>query len=123
MIPASQWASDSMKNALWEKGMLGTYKGHNVIILPQSMVDETNKEKVIDPAQAYIMPTGQDGRPVKLVFEGNTCVRTCEDNDDWSTDFQCYRKFGIATMFNNWMCSYRNTDLKKNSRLHNLPQN
>lgn len=122
MLPAQGWVSDNMKDALWANGMLGNYKGHQVIILPQSMVDETNTEKVIDPAQAYIMPVGMD-KPVKLVFEGNACVRTFEDNDDWSTDFQTYQKFGIATFFTNFMLSYRNTDLKKDTRLHNLPKN
>ena len=120
MLPAEGWVSDNMKDTLWANGMLGNYKGHQVIILPQSMVDETNTEKVIDPAQAYIMPVGSE-KPVKLVFEGGACVRTVEDNDDWSTDFQTYQKFGIATFFTNFMLSYRNTDLKKETRLHNLP--
>lgn len=121
MLPQTNWVSDDMKNRLWNQGWLGNYKGHNVIILPQSMVDETNQEKVIDPAQAYIFPVGQDNKPVKIVFEGPTCVRTVEDNDDWSQDFQTYKKFGIATFFTNFIFSYRNTDLKTASRLHNLP--
>lgn len=121
MLPQQNWVSDDMKNRLWADGWLGNYKGHNVIILPQSVVDETNMEKVIDPAQAYIMPVGQDNKPVKIVFEGPTAVRTVEDNDDWSTDFQTYKKFGVATFFTNYIFSYRNTDLVKNTRIHNLP--
>lgn len=115
MIPAEGWASNDHKNRLWEQGWLGNYKGHTVVILPQSMTDETNSMKVIDPAQAYIIPVGSE-KPVKLVFEGQTAVRTVEDNDDWSMDFQTYKKFGIATFANNWMCSYRNTDLKRETR-------
>lgn len=115
MIPAEGWASSEMKNALWTRGYLGDYKGHQVIILPQSMVDETNTMKVIDPAQAYIIPVGSD-KPVKLAFEGPTCVREITDNDDWSHDLQTYKKFGIATFLNHWMCSYRNTELKKETR-------
>lgn len=115
MKPAEGWASSDMKNELWRKGWLGDYKGHTVVILPQSMVDETNTMKVIDPAQAYIIPTGTD-KPVKLAFEGPTCVREVEDNDDWSRDLQTYKKFGIATFLNHWMCSYRNTNLKKETR-------
>lgn len=121
MLPNNGWVSDDMKNELWRNGRLGDYKGHSVIILPQSMVDEQNLEKVIDPAQAYIIPVGQDTKPVKIVFEGPTAVRTVEDNDDWSTDFQTYKKFGVATFFTNYIFSYRNTDLKKDSRIHNLP--
>ena len=53
---------------------------------------------------------------VKLVFEGQTCVRDVEDNDDWSRDMQTYQKFGIATLASNWMCVYQNTDLKIETR-------
>ena len=115
MVPAEGWISNDMKNTLWDRGYLASYKGHQVIILPQSMVDETNTEKVIDPAQAYIIPVGTD-KPVKLAFEGPTCVRETNENDDWSTDLQTYKKFGIATFLNHWMCSYRNTELKKATR-------
>lgn len=115
MKPAEGWASSEIKNELWRRGWLGDYKGHTVVILPQSMEDETNQMKVIDPAQAYIIPTGTE-KPVKLVFEGPTAVREVTDNDDWSTDIQTYKKFGIATFLNHWMCSYRNTNLKKETR-------
>lgn len=115
MVPAEGWVSADMKNALWDRGYLANYKGHQVIILPQSMVDETNTEKVIDPAQAYIIPVGSE-KPVKLAFEGPAAVREVEDNDDWSRDIQTYKKFGIATFLNHWMCSYRNTELKKATR-------
>ena len=115
MVPAEGWVSADMKNALWDRGYLANYKGHQVILLPQSMVDESNMEKVIRPAQAYIIPVGTD-KPVKLAFEGPTCVRETSENDDWSTDLQTYKKFGIATFLNHWMCSYRNTELKKATR-------
>jgi hypothetical protein len=116
MIPASQWASSEMKTKLWEQGYLGNYKGHNVIILPQSFEDETNQVKVIDPAQAYIIPAGQDNKPVKIVFEGSLQVREVDSNDDWSRDIQYYQKVGVGIFANNWICSYRNTNLKKASR-------
>ena len=115
MVPAEGWVSADMKNAMWGTGYLPNYKGHNVIILPQSMEDETNTMKVIDPAQAYIIPSGSE-KPVKLAFEGPTAVREVENNDDWSRDIQTYKKFGIATFLNHWMCSYRNTELKKATR-------
>ena len=45
MIPAdASWASSDMKSTLWERGYLGTYKGHQVVILRQSMVDATNNK-------------------------------------------------------------------------------
>ena len=113
--PELAWASNQVKDEMWRNGAPTNYKGHSIIILPQSLTDETNTMKVIDPSQAYIIPAGSD-KPVKLVFEGSTQVRTIEDNDDWSTDMQVYKKFGIATMLNHWMCSYKNTDLKMETR-------
>jgi hypothetical protein len=115
MIPAEGWVSNEMKNAHWTQGYLGDYKGHQVVVLPQSVEDETNTTKVIDPAQAYIIPTGTD-KPVKLVFEGQMQMREVENNDDWSRDIQFYQKFGVGVFTNNWMCSYRNTNLKKETR-------
>lgn len=119
MIPSAARISEKMKDTLWEKGWLLTYKGHEVIILEQSLVDETNREKVIDPAQAYIIPVGSE-KPIKVVFEGQVHVREVTDNDDWSTDMQTYVKVGIGTIASlgqlNWICAYRNTDLKKQTR-------
>lgn len=111
MVPAeASWASSDMKNTLWEKGYLGNYKGHQVVILRQSMVDDTNTEKVIDPSNAYIINSGAE-KPVKIAFEGPTAVRTVEDNDDWSTDMQTYKKFGVAILTNPSICVYKNTSL------------
>lgn len=113
MKPASaDWASDAMKDTLFRNGYFTDYKGHPVIILQQSMVDATNEEKVIDPSQAYIFANVGE-KPVKVVFEGQTAVRTATDNDDWSTDLQTYKKFGVAVFSNPSICSYQNTALKK----------
>lgn len=114
--PDTAWASSNIKDELWRNGAVRDYKGHKIVILPQSLADETNTLKVIDPSMAYIIPAGSE-KPVKLVFEGATQVRTVEDNDDWSTDLQVYKKFGIATMTNHWMCTFKNTDLKMQTRV------
>ena len=119
MIPTAARMSEKMKDTLWEKNWLGNYKGHQVIILEQSLTDETNTEKVLDPAQAYIIPQGSE-KPVKVVFEGQTHVRDVVDNEDWSTDMQTYTKVGVGTVATlgqiNWICSYRNTALSKKTR-------
>lgn len=115
MIPAENWVSNDMKNRMWEMGYLGNYKGHSVVLLPQSMTDETNTTKVIDPSYAYLIPAGTQ-KPVQIVFEGQTQVRTVNNNDDWSQDMQCYRKVGVLTIAPNWMAAYRNTDLSLETR-------
>lgn len=116
MKPAgAEWASDAMKDTLWRNGYFTDYKNHPVIILQQSMVDENNTEKVVDPAYAYIF-TNVGEKPVKIVFEGQTLVRNEDHNDDWSQDLQTYKKFGVAVFSNPSICVYQNTELKKASR-------
>ena len=104
--------SNGMKETVWNNGYFTTYKGHQVIILPQSFTDANNTEKVIDPSYAWIIPTGAE-KPVKVAFEGSAQVKSF-DNRDWSTEIQTYQKLGVATyMINPGICVYRNTTLVK----------
>jgi hypothetical protein len=110
MIPQQAWASDAMKDQIWTNGYFTSYKGHNVIILPQSFEDETNTKKVIDPSICYIIPTGAE-KPVKVAFEGSAQVKSFE-NRDWSTELQTYQKVGVATyLVNPGICVYVNSSL------------
>lgn len=113
MIPVDRWASNEMKQQRWDNGYLGNYKGHNVIVLPQSFEDATNARKVIDPSLAYIIPTGAE-KPVKVAFEGQTLVREVpfKGNEDWSQEIQTYRKLGVALFnVNPGICVYKNSKL------------
>ena len=113
MIPQDGWISDNMRDRRWNQGYLGDYKGHQVIVLPQSFTDETNKVKVIDPAYAYIIPTGSE-KPVKVAFEGSAQVKEV-DGDDWSKTIHTYQKFGVAVYgVNPGFCAYKNTGLTIN---------
>ena len=112
MVPAEGWVSDRMKDQIWDNGYLARYKGHNVVVLNQSLVDETNTEKVIDPSYAWIIPTGAD-KPVKIAFEGQTLIDD-RKNDDWSKEIQVYKKLGVGTLITNNLCVYQNTSLTKN---------
>ena len=108
MIPDSAWISDAMRNERWAKGYFTRYKGYPVIILPQSYTDETNAVKVIDPSYAWIF--AGDTKPVKVGFEGQTLVREVE-NEDWSREFQAYKKFGVISIMNSDVFSYRDSSL------------
>ena len=113
MIPVDRWASNEMKQRRWDVGYFTTYKGHNVVILPQSFEDATNARKVIDPSLAYIIPTGAE-KPVKVAFEGQTLVREVpfKGNEDWSQEIQTYRKLGVAIFnVNPGVCVYKNSKL------------
>ena len=117
MRPADANAlSDRMKEDLWNNGTFANYKGHTVIILPQSFEDADNETKVMDPSYAWIIPTGAE-KPVKIAFEGSSAVREVE-NDDWSREIQTYKKMGVAVYHvNPGICVYKNTSLDKS----NLP--
>lgn len=112
MVPAEGWRSDAMKDQRWNNGYLANYKGHRVIVLPQSYEDETNTVKVIDPAYAWIIPTGGNDKPVKVAFEGQTLVDE-RKNDDWSRDVQVYKKMGVGAIVTNNICVYINTSLSQ----------
>ena len=113
MIPQTGWISDNMRDRRWSQGYLGDYKGHQVIVLPQSFEDATNAVKVIDPSYAFIIPTGTE-KPVKVAFEGSAQVKEV-DGDDWSKTIHTYQKFGVAVYsINPGLCVYRNTTLTKN---------
>ena len=111
MIPSDARFSNEMKNTIWNNGYLGAYKGHQVIVLPQSFEDETNSKKVIDPAYCWIIPTGAE-KPVKIAFEGGTIVDEYT-NYDRSKEVQIYKKVGVRAIFSNDICVYKNTSLTR----------
>ena len=108
-VSTDRW-SNEMKNEYWANGTFASYKGHNVIILPQSFEDDTNRVKVINPAFAYIIPTGSE-KPIKIAFQGTAQVKSFE-NRDWSEEIQTYQKVGVAAyLVNPGICVYENTSL------------
>lgn len=111
MIPSEGWISDEMRNQKWNNGYLGNYKGHTVIVLPQSFEDETNTTKVIDPSYAFIIPTGAE-KPVKIAFEGGTIAKSFTGYDN-SEEIHIYKKVGVRAIFSNAICVYQNTTLKR----------
>ena len=111
MIPHEAWRyTEAMKNELWNTGRLATYKGTKVIILEQGFEDESNTRKVIDPGYAWVIPTGADGKPVKIAFEGGTIVDEY-NNYDRSREIQVYKKVGVVCMLANNICVYCDTAL------------
>ena len=112
MIPTESWRySEGMKEELWRTGRLANYKGKKVVILPQTFVDETNSQKLVDPSHAWIIPAGNNEKPVKIAFEGATHVRDVESNHDWSREIQVYKKVGVVAMLANNICVYEDASL------------
>ena len=112
MIPQEAWRyTEAMKTELWNTGRLANYKGTKVIIIEQGFEDETNTTKVIDPGYAWVIPTGADGKPVKIAFEGNTIVDEFNNRGDRSREIQVYKKVGVVAMLANNICAYVDTSL------------
>lgn len=112
MVPETGWLSDAMKDTRWNTGYFANYKGVRVVILPQTLEDETNSMKVIDPGYIWVIPTGTNDKPVKVAFEGTTHARERNNKDDWSRDIQVYRKVGVGVMMTNNIFSYVDNSLK-----------
>ena len=111
MIPQEAWRyTEAMKTELWNTGRLANYKGTKVIILEQGFEDETNTRKCIDPGYAWVIPTGADGKPVKVAFEGGTIVDEF-NNYDRSREIQVYKKVGVTCILANNICAYCDTSL------------
>lgn len=96
-------------DAIHNTGLIKIFRGTPVVEIPQSFVDESNTELVFPSDMAYVLPTNGE-KVVKVVFEGNTQMLDRQD-EDWTFEFRCYRKLGVAIhTLNNWG-AYKNTAL------------
>ena len=112
MIPQEAWRyTEAMKDELWRTGRLASYKGHTVVILEQGFEDETNTRKVIDPGYCWIIPSGADSKPIKIVLEGATIVDEFANHGDRSREIQVYKKVGVGAILSNNICVYVDTAL------------
>lgn len=103
-------ASTKDIDAIHDTGLIQVFRGAPIVELPQSFVDETNTEKVINPQYAYIFPTGGE-KVVKIGFEGNTVVDEFK-NRDRSWEIEAYKKVGVAILHTNNWAIYRNTGIE-----------
>lgn len=110
IVPDTGWISQNIMDTVWNVGYLANYKGHRVIVLPQSFLDTDNATKIIDPSYAWIIPSGGNDKPVKIAFEGQTITRDY-DNRDGSKEIQVYKKIGVGVVLTNNICRYINTSL------------
>ena len=96
-------------DAIHKTGYIKIFRGTPLVEIPQSFVDESNTETVIDAKYAYVLPAGKE-KVVKVVFEGNTQVRDLT-NADGSMEIHTYKKMGAAILTHHNWGIYRNTSL------------
>lgn len=120
MIPQEAWRyTEAMKDELNRTGRLASYKGRNIVIIPQGFKDETLTTKVIDPGFCWLIPAGVETKPVKVALEGNTLMREVE-NHDWSRDMQVYKKVGVSCIMSTNTFIYVDTNLVNQMTTWNL---
>ena len=78
------------------QGYVGKFQGVPVVVMPQSFTDDKNEKLAMNPAFAYVIPTGKE-KMIKLVFEGGSYFREWDDHEgDNSITIQAYTKIGAA---------------------------
>jgi hypothetical protein len=110
IVPANGFVSDVDRGEMRNQGYIGKFAGADIVVLPNSFVDEKNEELVLNPAIAFVVPNGgsADEKIVRVAFEGQTIVDD-RQNVDWSTEIQAYKKFGTSVLFTNYYGVIENT--------------
>lgn len=112
ITPDVNFIGDADKTDMRDYGYIGRFAGADVVVLPQSFVDESNEEKVFDPSIALIVPSGgaASDRIVKVAFEGDTIFDEVKEKD-MSRTFTAYKKIGVAVHSANHIGMFENTSL------------
>ena len=98
-------------DAIHNTGYVNLFRGTPIVQIPQSYVDETDTKVWINPAVAYVLPTGGE-KVVKVVLEGETQIKDHENYDN-SMEIHVWKKMGCAILsYNNWGI-YKNADINE----------
>ncbi len=96
-------------NSIHTTGYIKLFRGTPVVTFRQSFLDEKNKQKLINPQFAYVLPSGRE-KVVKIVREGGTDIWDYT-NPDRSIEINTQTKVGVAILtYNNWGV-YQNTGI------------
>lgn len=101
--------SPSDIDSIARTGYIQSFRGNPIIQIPQSYTDETNEITQINPALAYVFPTGGE-KVVKVVFEGQTQVDDFKGRDR-NMEIEAYKRVGVAILTNHNWCVYENSTL------------
>lgn len=89
--------SENMKDAFNRDGYIGVWEGKALVQLPNTFVDEDNKEWVLDNDLIYVLPVGNE-KPVKVVMEGGNELLEKQDFDDGSITKKVLQKVGVNVL-------------------------
>ena len=100
-------------DAIHKTGLIKIFRGTPVVEIPQSYIDESNKQTWINPQFAYILPAGKE-RIVKVVLEGQTQIKDFQNRDN-SIEVYAWKKMGCAILTHHNWAIYQNTSIEDNS--------
>lgn len=96
------WIANSQKESVANTGLVGTYEGTRLMVIPNRFKDTTITSKVFNSKKILVLPVvGNDGKFVKMIDYGATRILVKDQMGDYVTDLQTYevsRKFGVATV-------------------------
>lgn len=99
------WAdpASSIKESVANTGIIGTYEGTPLMVIPQKYEDKTLTTPIVDNSKLYIMPA-VDNKFIKFVDYGETELEIAEAGgtmDDMQT-YELKRRFGVGTLMSKY---------------------
>lgn len=96
------WASPaaSIKEAVANTGIIGSYEGTPLMEIPQKFTDKTLATPIVDNSKIWIMPAVSDNKFIKFVDQGETEL-TVDEKGATMDDMQSYevqRRLGVGTL-------------------------
>lgn len=91
--------ANSVKEAVASTGIIGSYEGTPLMVIPQKFTDKTLATPIVDNSKLYIMPAIDD-KFIKFVDYGETELQVDEKGatmDDFQT-YEVQRRMGVGTL-------------------------
>ena len=89
----------SVKEAVANTGIIGSYEGTPLMQIPQKFTDKTLATPIVDNTKIYIMPAVEN-KFIKFVDYGETEIEVNEKGDtkDDMQSYEVQRRMGVATL-------------------------
>ena len=90
----------SIKEAVANTGIIGSYEGSQIMAIPQKFTDKTLATPIVDNTKLYIMPMVNDNKPIKFVDYNETELEVTEIGAtmDDAQSYEVQRRMGISTI-------------------------
>lgn len=105
-----QWGADAQKNSMMNSGNIGIYEGTRLMIIPNRFKDAGLVDLQFPTDELVILPvTGDQGKFVKVIDEGDTQIIEKLEREDYLSDLQTYqvsRRLGVGSVVGHYIGSW-----------------